>query len=339
MVAVVVSKDRAQSAHGSGERKRSGSRTPPRDLRDRNSDDDLEIKGMFKDIKVNIKAMETSSKDGLKKIDETMKNISQQLEDHSTQLSQHSGQIGDLITKFEGLCTRVNKIEVGEFEASGGRSGVGRRDGASRGGGGRGSDFDQPFQGEAKNPCSLRLKGFDCMYTRPDLKIAATEVIQALGFNESIISAIHASGNAFSCVIELISEDEADKVFKEARKHGSILWSESETSAKQVLKITHDESREVARMGAALRVLWDNTLEELNLIIPKQKFGLSCARNAGLLVLVLGKRRYPIFKIEANLDTFTFADNRSRSSPPTWITSEILDRIKSKTLGDELFGK
>ncbi len=307
---------------------------------DQEKDDGMDVKSMFKDLKQNIKAMDNTSKDGLKKIDDTMKGISKQLEDHTTQLTQHTAQIGDLLEKFEGLCTRVDKIEVDQFEAPGGRNGGGRGQGAPRGGGGRGGGDSQPFQGEAKNPCALRLKGFDCMYTRPDLKIAATEVIQALGFDDkAIVSTIHASGNAYSCVIEFNSEEDADKVFKEARKHGSILWSENETSGKQTLKITHDESREVARMGAALRVLWDNTLEELNTVIPKQKFGLSCARNASLLVLVLGKRRYPIFKLEENIDTFIFAEKNSRCSPPKWITSEMLDRIKKKTLEDELFEK
>ena len=292
---------------------------------------DDDIAGMFRLLREEMIDMKSSNKHGLEAIDKTMKDISKQLENHSEQLDKHSEQIDGLIDKFEKMCTRVTKIEdSGIPKAAGGARGTWFRNSST-------PPIDRRLAAEAENPKTLRLKGFNCMYSRPDLILAAEEVVVALGFSKDDISKVHASGSAFSCVIEFATEKRADEVFQAGKATGTIKWSESSCSPHQLLKLTHDESRELARSGAALRILWDITFAKLQKHDSKQKFSLATVRHAGQLALVIGKRRYPLFKIENNGHTFSFGENKFRGSLPSWINEEIIEQIQTEATKHELF--
>ena len=161
-----------------------------------------------------------------------------------------------------------------------------------------------------------------------------------MNFDLSKVIAYLSQGCAASVVIEFISETIADNAFEIARTK-TLSWSISSAYTPDVLKLTHGESRAVAAMGQALRVVLREAQE---VILPNKPDGakvtLITHRPRGLLQISIDGRIFPIFQVEEKEEQlFYFGELRCRFTRPEWITEAMIIEVKRRASNQDPLGK
>ena len=247
-------------------------------------------------------------------------------------------------SEVASLATRLTKCEM-EVSKSSSADRAESRGKSRRTEHGAANVSSQDLDEKAKNLCVLRLRGFPGRPPKPDLIAATISVLDVLKVDRAAhVSNIFAGGLARSSVVEFISEEVATSVFNASRTHGSIPFTIEGYDLPINLKLTHNESKELGAMGAALRILWKETQTTIASAKPsdyKPALGLHAERYSGKLSLKIDKIFLPLFKISANQDGLFRFDPSFYSGGhrgiPGFITEALRGVIMDKTCADELF--
>ena len=290
------------------------------------------LEGLGADLTREISAVRTETNAALTKICQDHKIFSEETEEKFIDMEKFNLATQEELGKMK---EKTSSIDAGPRPASQGGSSFRRSSSAPPAGL---SEADS----KAKDPSSLRLKGFTHFYIKPELIKAARAIIAALEIDNGLVVEIFASGRAKSCVIKFIDEKTADVAFKKAREMGPFMYTEDQRKPKSPLKLTHGESREIARARTVLRVLYTKTQEAFNDIRPRPTYALSTFRPGLALDLFDGTRRVPLFNLcLVGESTYRFDDTdidfEAIKEMAPWITKDILVAIKVSASCDDLF--